>query len=166
MRSNRELNRSWPLATFALAMLLLPEAASAVLTKDQQNCVRTQNKNLTKVAKTIGKEMCTCVRNISKGKDNRTVLDCLNADDKGKVAKAKQKALDDLMSQVLAVLMHNGIIRLERVAQDGMRVRACAGAWNARGAPCGRLVVLGIPTSGPGRRHRWPASTWRFSRSS
>ncbi len=41
-------------------------------------------------------------------------------------------ALDDLMTQVLAVLMHGGLVTLERVAQDGMRVRASAGAASFR----------------------------------
>src|SRR5208282_2242830 len=36
-------------------------------------------------------------------------------------------AVDDLMSQVLAVLTHKGLVRLYRVAQDGTRVRANAG---------------------------------------
>lgn len=38
------------------------------------------------------------------------------------------KALDDLMTQVLAVMMKEGLVELGRVAQDGMRVRASAGA--------------------------------------
>ena len=37
-------------------------------------------------------------------------------------------ALDNLMTQVLGVLMHQGLVRLKRVAQDGVRVRASAGA--------------------------------------
>jgi transposase len=41
-------------------------------------------------------------------------------------------ALDDLMTQVLAVLLHGGLVTLERVAQDGMRVRASAGAASFR----------------------------------
>jgi len=39
------------------------------------------------------------------------------------------KELDDLMTQVLGVLLHQGLVEdLARVAQDGMRVRASAGA--------------------------------------
>jgi transposase len=45
------------------------------------------------------------------------------------------EALDDLMTQVLAVLMHGGLVTLERVAQDGMRVRASAGAASFRREP-------------------------------
>jgi transposase len=41
-------------------------------------------------------------------------------------------ALDDLLAQMLAVLMHNGVVQLARVAQDGMRVRADAGAASFR----------------------------------
>jgi len=44
-------------------------------------------------------------------------------------------ALDDLMTQVLAVLLHGGLVTLERVAQDGMRVRASAGASSFRREP-------------------------------
>lgn len=40
---------------------------------------------------------------------------------------AQSAALDELMSQVLAVLMHKGLVKLYRVAQDGTRVRANAG---------------------------------------
>lgn len=41
-------------------------------------------------------------------------------------------ALDDLMSQVLATMMAEGLVTLKRVSQDGMRVRACAGASSFR----------------------------------
>jgi len=42
------------------------------------------------------------------------------------------KALDELMTEVLAVLEHEGLVELERVAQDGMKVRASAGAASFR----------------------------------
>jgi len=42
------------------------------------------------------------------------------------------KKLDRLMTQVLAVLMKEGVIQLKRVAQDGMKVRASAGAASFR----------------------------------
>jgi transposase len=45
---------------------------------------------------------------------------------------AQQVALDDLMTQVVAMLMAAGAVTLERVAQDGMRVRASAGAASFR----------------------------------
>lgn len=38
------------------------------------------------------------------------------------------EALDELLTQVLAVMMKEDLINLSRVAQDGMRVRASAGA--------------------------------------
>jgi hypothetical protein len=41
-------------------------------------------------------------------------------------------ALDGLLTQILAVLMHKGLVRLKRVAQDGIRVRADAGAASFR----------------------------------
>src|SRR5437867_9735483 len=43
-----------------------------------------------------------------------------------------EAALDELMTQVLAVMLHRGLVRLERVAQDGTRVRASAGASSFR----------------------------------
>lgn len=43
-----------------------------------------------------------------------------------------QEALDDLMSQILGVLLHNDLVDLKRVAHDGMKVRASAGAASFR----------------------------------
>jgi transposase len=43
--------------------------------------------------------------------------------------------LDDLLTQSVAVLMAEGLVDLERVAQDGMRVRASAGAASFRRKP-------------------------------
>lgn len=45
---------------------------------------------------------------------------------------AHQEALDDLLTQIVASLMAAGAVTLERVAQDGMRVRASAGAASFR----------------------------------
>jgi transposase len=42
------------------------------------------------------------------------------------------KKLDQLMTQVLAALMKEGVVQLKRVAQDGMKVRASAGAASFR----------------------------------
>ena len=44
----------------------------------------------------------------------------------------QQAALDDLLSQIIASLMTAGAVTLKRVAQDGMRVRASAGAASFR----------------------------------
>ena len=44
-----------------------------------------------------------------------------------------QEALDGLLTQIIGSLMAAGAVRLERVAQDGMRVRASAGAASFRG---------------------------------
>ncbi len=43
-----------------------------------------------------------------------------------------EKAIDDLMQQVIGMMLHKGVIRLKRVAADGTRVRACAGAASVR----------------------------------
>lgn len=45
---------------------------------------------------------------------------------------ANQAALDDLLTQIVASLMAEGAVTLERVAQDGTRVRASAGASSFR----------------------------------
>jgi len=44
-------------------------------------------------------------------------------------------ALDDLMTQVLSVLLHNQLIAIKRVAHDGTRVRTSAGAASFRREP-------------------------------
>lgn len=43
-----------------------------------------------------------------------------------------EEALDTLLSELLAALMRRGVVRLARVAQDGVRVRANAGAASFR----------------------------------
>ena len=48
---------------------------------------------------------------------------------------AHRAALDDLLTQILASLMTAGAVTLERVAQDGTRVRASAGASSYRRKP-------------------------------
>ena len=45
---------------------------------------------------------------------------------------AHPELLDDLLTQSVATLMHEGLVTLHRVAQDGMRVRAGAGASSFR----------------------------------
>ncbi len=46
-----------------------------------------------------------------------------------------EAALDDLFTQLLAVLEAAGVVTLQRVAQDGTRVRASAGTGSFRRAP-------------------------------
>ncbi len=43
-----------------------------------------------------------------------------------------EKALDELLTQVLASLMHHGVVSVKRITQDGTRVRASAGARSFR----------------------------------
>lgn len=45
---------------------------------------------------------------------------------------AHGKKLDKLLTQVIAALMKRGVVKLNRVAQDGMKVRASAGAASFR----------------------------------
>jgi len=51
------------------------------------------------------------------------------------VRVAHQTALDALLTQTLAVLLHQGLLTLTRVAQDGTRVRASAGGSSFRREP-------------------------------
>ena len=44
-------------------------------------------------------------------------------------------ALDGLFTQVLAALAHKGLVRVERISQDGMKVSASAGAASFRREP-------------------------------
>jgi transposase len=46
-----------------------------------------------------------------------------------------EQALDELFTQVLAVMMSQGLVKLSRIAQDGTRVRASAGAASFRREP-------------------------------
>lgn len=46
-----------------------------------------------------------------------------------------EAAVDALLTESLGVLLHEGLVTLERVAQDGMRVRASAGAASFRREP-------------------------------
>jgi transposase len=46
-----------------------------------------------------------------------------------------EKHLDELMTQILGALMHEGLIGMRRIAQDGMKVRASAGAASFRRHP-------------------------------
>lgn len=48
---------------------------------------------------------------------------------------AHKAALDTLMTDILAAMMSEGLVTLKRVAQDGMRVRASAGACSFRREP-------------------------------
>lgn len=46
---------------------------------------------------------------------------------------AHRRALDELLTRILATLLSAGMVSLHRVAQDGLRVRASAGAASFRG---------------------------------
>jgi hypothetical protein len=43
-----------------------------------------------------------------------------------------QAALDQLFTQVLAIVLHAGVVRVRRISQDGTRIRASAGASSYR----------------------------------
>jgi len=55
---------------------------------------------------------------------------------------AHREALDDLMTQVLGRLRHAGLVAFDQVAQDGIRVRASAGAASFRRQPTLEKALL------------------------
>lgn len=82
---------------------------------------------------------------------------------------ARQAALDDLMSKLLAGLMNKRLVTLYRVAQDGTRVRASAGSASFRRRPSlerclsqarAHLAALdrAAAPAAPGRSARQPAA--------
>ncbi len=60
------------------------------LTKDEQKCVNTSNKNAQKIADAQGKNYNSCIKDFAKGK-NGSADACVAADAKGKVSKAEGK---------------------------------------------------------------------------
>ncbi len=78
----------------ALSLMLALFAAPALgqIPKDEQNCINELNKGLASVAKAQGKEICSCIKDGSKGKlVGQTIEECTTADSDGKVLKAKNK---------------------------------------------------------------------------
>ena len=75
---------------------------------------------------------------------------------------AHQEALDDLLSQTIGSLMAAGAVRLERVAQDGMRVRSSAGAaWRAGTETCLEEARAQVDRLAKEREHPDPGVTRR-----
>ena len=80
-------------AALGLALAVSADAYAQAQSKDQQACINALNKSLGAVAKTVHKEAEGCIKNQSKAKVP-SAQDCLDADAKGKIAKAKQKTVD------------------------------------------------------------------------
>lgn len=81
-----------------------------------------------------------------------------------------EEALDELLSEVLGKLMAAGLVTLRRVAHDGMRVRASAGAASFRRKARlrdfvrearGHLAELKAQSSAPGMREQREAAAIR-----
>ena len=90
------------LCLVVLVGVLLPTAAHAVFTSNQQKCVSTFNKSFRKVVRAVGKDYCGCIKDRSKSTDAKdkleglTVTQCFDADRKEKVAKATTKATEKI----------------------------------------------------------------------
>jgi len=53
-----------------------------------------------------------------------------------------EKALDDLLSQMLAALIESGLVKVSRISQDGTRVRAGAGRKSFKRKPTLQELLL------------------------
>jgi predicted dienelactone hydrolase len=62
-------------------------------TKEQQGCINELNKGLEQVSKAQAKDIAKCIKDGAMGKlpQGQTIEDCVLADTKGKIAKARQK---------------------------------------------------------------------------
>jgi transposase len=78
---------------------------------------------------------------------------------------AHQEALDNLLTEILASMMDAGLVTLHHVAQDGMRVRASAGASSFRRGPslqrCLTEAEQQVATLAAEREHADPGRTAR-----
>ena len=79
-----------PRTALFLALFLLPGLGSAQLTKEEQKCVNTTNKNAQKLASAQGKDIAACIKDFAKGEETSAEA-CSVSDPKGKVKKAKGK---------------------------------------------------------------------------
>jgi pimeloyl-ACP methyl ester carboxylesterase len=85
---------------FLLITLPYTWASAQIQGPDQQKCIDALNKNFAKVAKAQGKDIDKCIKDGSKDKlENPTIEDCLTADNKQKVSKAKGKTVDAFNSK-------------------------------------------------------------------
>jgi hypothetical protein len=73
--------------------LVLSGVAHAQAPKQDQKCANSINKGAAKLAKAYAGDAAACIKNAGKGKlpPGQTPTQCLTADNKGKVAKAKSK---------------------------------------------------------------------------
>ena len=84
------------LVLFAATLGLDRAADAQPIDTADQRCIHTLNKDLRKLAQTQGKEAASCLRDFGKDKlGAMSASECLLADRKGKVAKARGKTLVD-----------------------------------------------------------------------
>jgi pimeloyl-ACP methyl ester carboxylesterase len=99
MRPRLVIGRGLGLALLMLA--LAPSGAGAQLTADQVKCVEALNKDATKLGAAQAKAITACVKAAGKGKlpAGQNADQCLVADAKGKIAKARGKIGDDFTAR-------------------------------------------------------------------
>jgi mono/diheme cytochrome c family protein len=61
----------------------------------QQGCINALNKNLARVAKAQGRDISLCIRDFAQAELTGQLEDCLTADRKGKVLRAKNRTISD-----------------------------------------------------------------------
>ena len=78
-----------PIIGLALGAMVAAPAVAAVQTKEQQKCSTGVDKGFSKTVKAVGKEMNSCIKDISKSK--ATAATCFRNDRKGKILKSMLK---------------------------------------------------------------------------
>ena len=63
--------------------------------RDQRSCINALNKNLARVSKARGKQIYDCIRDDARGRLTMTIEECLEADRRGRVAKAMARSASD-----------------------------------------------------------------------
>ena len=87
--------RTLTLGFAALACLFSSvPSAQAALGKAEQICVKAMNRDLQGVMKTVGREICTCIRDHNRG--NLTdIEECVADDSRGKILRATERTVRD-----------------------------------------------------------------------
>ncbi len=112
---------------------VVDDAGAQPLTKDQQKCVRSLNKGMTKVDAAVAKQIAGCLKNHASGKPLSksdptlvTLEGCAVADEKGKINKATQKTIADFQ-KACVVLDKGGVSRFPPyAATDASTVNGAA----------------------------------------
>lgn len=84
----------WGAALLAAFMLSHGAASAVEQEKGQQKCINALNKGAASVMKSMGGDIGSCLKTVTKGQLTGTIEDCITSDPKGKVSKARGKLED------------------------------------------------------------------------